>query len=335
MLGGYELTQMLHAFVALGVPDMLVGGPRDVEAMADELEVDASYLHRLLRALASQGILIRDPDDRFGLSPTGRRLTSDAAGSLRPHALADGAEWWWGSWGRLLDSIRTGRPAFELANGGSAYDYMAERPEMARVFSDYMYAMTSEEADAIAEAYDFSTTRLLVDVGGGQGALAHAVLKASPTTRAIVVDTPSVAESANARFAESGLGDRAEAVPGDILHSVPTGGDLYVLRNVIHDWPDDVALAILGACRNAMTPTPDARLLLAGYPVDGSTTRGPMIDLALLVSRGGGSDRSMNTGTCWKRPDSPCSRSSKRAPDRRCSLVVQQPRASCLTSRCP
>ena len=99
----------------------------------------------------------------------------------------------------------------------------------------------------------------MVDVGGGEGALLAAVLRANPGLRGVVFDLPPVAEAAAAALAGQGgagqgLGARAEALGGDMFAAVPPGGDIYMLKSVLHDWADGPAGAVLRAVARRCRP---------------------------------------------------------------------------------
>jgi hypothetical protein len=109
-------------------------------------------------------------------------------------------------------------------------------------------------------AYDISGLRRIVDVGGGQGELLIALLKAHPTITGVLFDLPAAINSAQQNIAAADLMERCTLEAGDFFAAVPSGGDAYVLSTVIHDWLDDKATAILQNCHRAMGKT--GRLLL-------------------------------------------------------------------------
>ena len=132
---------------------------------------------------------------------------------------------------------------------------------------------------------------MLVDVGGGRGTLISAVLNAHPGLRGVLFDLPGVVEAAREELERSGIANRCEAVGGDILSSVPGGGDVYLLSRVIHDWDDEKSILILRNCRAAMART--SKLLLAERTIP--ETIEPSVhaqtqflsDLNMLVRNGG------------------------------------------------
>ncbi len=283
----YDLTQMIYVVVKLGVPDLLANGPRPADELASSVGVHARSLYRLLRAMASLELFAEDSAGRFSLTPLSELLRSGIPGSLRPFALAYGEPWWWSAWGSLLYSVQTGRTAFDHVQGSGLFEFLAQDAQAARIFNANMTAMTSEEAQAVVAAYDFSTTRFLVDVGGGQGALTAAVLHAHPQVRAIIFDLPSVVEEAAHRLESAGIIDRCEVVGGNFFERIPGGGDVYTLKDILHDWDDPQAENILHTCRAAMDRS--ARLLVIERIIrpGKDALAGKLTDISMLVFTGG------------------------------------------------
>jgi hypothetical protein len=130
-----------------------------------------------------------------------------------------------------------------------------------------------------------------VDVGGGQGALLIAILGCTPGARGVLFDLPNVIAAASGVIAASGLADRCDLIAGDFFGQVPTGGDLYLLKRVLHDWNDERAAAILRACRAAMSE--DSRLLVIEHVLapGNAPSWGKLLDLQMLVLSPGGRER--------------------------------------------
>lgn len=275
-------SQAVHVAARLGLADHLRAGPRDADAIAEATGTHAPSLARLLRALASAGVL-HESGDRYTLTPLGEMLRSDGPGSQRSivDSLLGGA--FYRAWGELRHSIETGRPAFEHVFGMHPFDYFAEHPEEAALFNSAMTAFTAAVGPAVLEAFDFSPYRTIVDVGGGHGRLLASILEASPKARGVLYDSPRVVDGAEVSRECKGLAGRIEAVGGDFFESVPGGGDLYILKGVIHDWNDRPALTILRNCRRAMTED-GSLLLIESVLADGDDSPfGRFLDLNMLV----------------------------------------------------
>jgi hypothetical protein len=290
MMNGYRVMQALYAAAALGLADLLAEGPRHSDDLAQAAAAHPPSLRRLLRALASLEVVAETTGGRFALTPLGACLRSGVPGSLRAAAIFFGDKRHWSAWGKLVDSVRTGETVWGPRSGQAFFEMAARDPQGAAIFNDAMTSMTGVLNAAVVDAYDFSGIGVLVDVGGGHGALLCGILAANPDLRGIVFDIAPVIEGTRARIAAAGLGGRCEAVAGDCFRSVPRG-DAYILKAIIHDWTDELSIAILANCRRAMAA--GGRLLLAERVVperiDATPeTQGAVLgDLNMLLLSGG------------------------------------------------
>ncbi len=283
----YNLTQMIYVVVKLGIPDVLVHGPKTADELAASAGMHPPSLFRLMRALASQGVFTEDHADRFGLTPLSELLRSDVPGSFGPFALSYGEPWWWSSWGSLLHAVQTGETAFNYVHGMSLFEYLDQHPKAAQIFNANMSSMTASEAQAVVTAYDFSSTQALVDVGGGHGALAIAILLAHPQIRALVFDLTSVVAGTRVRLESAGLGNRCDVKGGSFFESIPTGGDTYTLKDILHDWDDEQAVAILRNCHHSMSHSAKLLVIERVIPSGDGPMIGKLIDISMLVLSGG------------------------------------------------
>jgi O-methyltransferase domain len=197
------------------------------------VRVDADALYRLLRALASLGIFVETTDARFEMTPAATLLQRNTPGSLRSAAMLYGDELLWRSFGRMLYAIETGRPAFEYVYGQPFYDYLGEHPESAMLFHEAMTGFSEMESEAIIAACDVSQIRTVVDVGGGQGALIAALLRAHQHLEAVIFDRSGPTPDTQNNFAIADIAGRARFIQGDFFNQVPDGGDLYLLKSIL------------------------------------------------------------------------------------------------------
>ena len=289
---GYRLSQAIYVFTKLGIADLLASGPKTADELAHAAGAHAPSLYRLLRAMAACAVVTEPSPGTFALTPSGTCLTQDAPGSVRSAVLLFGSENFWTTWGDLLHCVRTGETAFSHLFGvGGTFDYLPTHPDDAALFNAGMGDVAALTARAIVAAYDFSSARVLVDVGGGRGGLISAILNVHRGLRGILFDLPPVVDAARAELERAGISNRCEAVGGDILFSVPSGGDIYLLSRVIHDWGDEKSILILRNCRAAMART--SKLLLAERTIPETIEPGfhaqaqLLSDLNMLVRNGG------------------------------------------------
>jgi len=258
---GAWVSQAIYVAAKLGIADLLQEGNKACGAIAEATNTHPGALYRLLRALASLDVFAEDAEGRFGLTPLADSLRTTAPGSLRAFAIMVGEPESWAPWGEFLYSVRTGRCAFENVFGAPFFRYMAEHRDATRIYDESMTSRSAAENQAILAAYDFSNASLVIDLGGGQGALLASILKDYSRTKGLLFELPHVIETARNALRTLADSGRSRFVAGDFFEdALPGGGDVYLLKKVIHDWDDEKARTILGACRRAMPRT--ARLLL-------------------------------------------------------------------------
>ena len=290
MVTGYYISRAIYVAATLGIADLLAHGSQPSSALAKATGTHAESLTRVLRLLASVGVFTEQDDRCFALTPLGECLRTGVPGSIRSAALLF-AGITQEAWRDLLYSVRTGEPAFHHLFGMDSFSYMAQHPEEAANFDEAMADFTKGIAIAVAATYDFSQFGTIVDVGGGNGMFLEAVLKAHPTLRGVLFDMPHVAERAQQRIEAVGLAERCKAVGGDFFLEVPSGGEAYILKHVIHDWGDARAVTILKNCHRAMGPQGKLLIVEGVYPshIDQSdASRGAASnDVNMLVCTGG------------------------------------------------
>jgi SAM-dependent methyltransferase len=287
LINGFQISQAIHVAATLGISDHLLGGARTVGELATATGAQPRALYRLLRALAAVGVFEEQADQRFALAPMGECLAANAARSIGPWAAFIGRPYYWQAWGHLLHSVRTGENAFRDIHGTDVWDYRAQHPDEAAIFDQAMTAISRGVGDAVAAAWDFSRAHRIVDIGGGQGALLAAVLRAHRGLHGILFDQPHVVAGADAVLRQAGVIERCEIIAGSFFEAVPEGADAHLLKSILHDWDDTASVAILKNCRRAMAPR--GRVLVI-EPIIGPANDGPeakFSDLNMLVAPGG------------------------------------------------
>lgn len=284
MLSGAFVTQAIHVVAQLGVVDLLRAGPQTAEALAQATGASARPLYRVLRFLASKGLFTEDAAGHFAATPLGRTLESGALGSLREMVMCVGFDDYWSAIGKLPTTARTGASGFTELQGRDFYSYLLENPDKARVFQRGMAGVSGPSAAAVADAFDFSSVRRLVDVGAGNGTYLKAILTAHPTVLGTLFDRPPIVEGARRLLAdEPAVRDRIELVAGDFFAAVPEGADAYILTNILHNWSAEQSIAILANVRRAIAP--GGRLFI-GEPIIGPSSApstSELLDVIMLV----------------------------------------------------
>ncbi len=251
LFNGCRSTQLIYVAAKLQIPDLLAEGPKSSEELAREVRVNAQILHRVLRGLVILRVVVERDGGWFSLGPLGEYLRSGLRDSMRGLAILSG-EVKYPLWSALLHTVRTGEPAFGHVFGSRLFDYYAAHPELSEHFDQTMVTGTRRYAAAIVDAFDLASSNVIVDVGGGHGALLAAILKAHPHLRGILFDSAHVVRGAQPLLESEGVADRCELIAGDFFEAVPSGGDTYILKWILHDWDDERAESILRNCRRAM-----------------------------------------------------------------------------------
>lgn len=287
LVTGYQLAQVVGTIARLGVVDAFASRARAAADVASELGVDAGALERLIRAGATAGLF--EPAENGAWRPTeaGETLRSDAPGRGRDFAIAMTAPGHWLPWMRLGDAVRTGEPVAEEILGVPLWDYYDANPDERDHFAQAMSSNSEIVAEALPAAFDPTPFRTIVDVGGSYGVLLEALLRAAPDARGVIYDLPGVIDGARASLAERGLAGRVEVEGGDFFERVPPGGDLYLLKHILHDWSDERAALILRNARAACEPGVTLLVFEMLLPEPFEPSRASVLDLTMLTVLGG------------------------------------------------
>src|SRR5688500_9548240 len=250
LLGGGIPRYLVYVAAKLGLAEHLEDAPRSSLELAAALGAHEDTLRRVLRAMVGIGLLVEDDEGRFAMTDEGRLLRREAPEAFAGRAIK-GVELGM-AWGGLLNAVLTGEPACEHVFGDGPFPHFARDPAAAALGARLYPGTSSAVAQAIAEAYDFSRSETVVDVGGGDGTVLAAILDRYPHLRGIVLDQPHLMEDAWRAAARHGVDRRTRVVGGDFFESVPAG-DVYVLKTILHDWDDTRAACILERCRDGMS----------------------------------------------------------------------------------
>jgi hypothetical protein len=271
----YVGSRCLHVIASLGVCDAVADVPLRVTDIAAEVGADAAALGRVMRHLASMGVF-EMTDGAFRHNEASRLLTSDHPSGLLPLTRLLGLPIVWDSLKVLEDSVRSGRPGAEFHDPDGFFAYLDAHPAESDTYDQGMTAMTLRRVERIVPHYDFSGFASIADIGGGRGHLLRAVLDQAPSATGILFDRPQVLASFDGD-------DRIAVQPGDFFNDPLPAADCYLLSNVVHDWGDEEAVAILRGLRAASPP--DGTLLLFEFvvPEDAEPFEASDIDIFMLA----------------------------------------------------
>jgi hypothetical protein len=276
---GHAAARCLHVVAKLGIADRIDSTPVSAAELAAGADADADALARILQLLEAHGVFAR-AGGGFVHTPASRLLRADHPKSLRALALMHGMEFFQQSFAQLEYSARTGKTGMSKAFPDGVFAYLRSHPEDSKVFNASMTAKSHQDNAAFVAAYDFSGARTVVDVGGGQGHLLRAVLDADPAIKGIVFDLPE-------GLPEHAASDRMTLQSGDFFKDALPRADLYVVSNVIHDWPDPEARTILSAIARAADAKSRVVLLEAVIPDGPEPHIAKTLDIVMLAVPGG------------------------------------------------
>jgi O-methyltransferase domain/Dimerisation domain len=288
MMGGWA-AQCLATVARLGIADELGERAMDSDELARAAGANSDSMARLLRAAVATGLMTEDEDHRYHSTPAGDCLRSDVPGSMRNLVIAVLAPGHWKPWGDLYDAVMSGQPTAAATLGCDLWDYYDQNNQELRWFARGMSDVSNVVAMDTVAAYDFSRFDMIVDVGGSQGAMLAAALHAAPAARGVLFDRREVIEAGRTAVAAYGLDDRLDTACGDFFQDVPAGGDLYLLKAIVHDWDDTSAKRILQTVRAAAKSSSTLLIVEMVMPdvVTPEATPVTLMDLNMLVLFGG------------------------------------------------
>ncbi len=286
LASGYWISQAIYVAAKLGIADLLKDSPKTASELALATQADEKAVYRLMRALCSVGAFRKAGADKFTITTLGMPLRSNVPGSLRAMVITLG-ETHYAAWAHLLESVKTGTAGFPLAFGAEMFDYLGQNVEAGEIFNHAMTDYSALSSCAVLLSYDFSTTRSLVDVGGGCGRLLTRILRMYPSMQGTLFDMPAVVADAREKLISDPCRERCTLVPGSFLDCVPAGADTYLMSSVIHDWDDEHAIKILKNCWRSMRRHSRIVMLELVVPAGEQVSFSKVLDLNMLVMNGG------------------------------------------------
>ena len=240
----------LRVAATLRIPEHIAAGRAGIAELAAAAGCDRDALHAVLGHLVSQGVFTEESPGRFACNRPAEQLAEssfldlDGIGGRMAH-----------TWGTLLDYVRTGQPAYQRVFGRPFWEDLAAHPPIAAEFDALMGPAGHGVPDFDIElSHGWQSVRTVVDVGGGTGALLASLLRRHPEARGILVDLPGTVARAGEVIESFGVADRVTVAGQSFFDPLPAGADLYLLKSVLNDWPDEPTVAILRRCAEAAPP---------------------------------------------------------------------------------
>lgn len=273
LIYGNWMQQCTYTFAELAFADVIQNSPKTHAELTEEMSLNGIYLKQFLRCVTELGFVSFDTETKqYVLTEFGALLSSSHPYSKRAEARLNGAEYRYMPWGHLKSILKNGNgPQYSPTVELGTLDYLQDKPELLEVFHEAMFKIWKTEDDKIVDAFDFKPFKKVMDMGGGKGSFLMKILEKNPHLEGVVFDLPTT-------FEDTVLGEE-NMLNGDFFKEVPDVADVYSMKNVIHNWPEDKAKQIMINVRKAMesthgidTPIDQKRLLITEniLPDDGS-----------------------------------------------------------------
>ena len=287
IIAGYWVSRTVYLAAKLKLADVVGDNGATLPDIAARTGTCPTELARLMRALASHGFFEREADGRFVQTPLSETLRTGTPGSMRGLAEAELGHDHYESWGDAESCLRQGGTAFERLYNMPVWRYYADNPATEALFGEAMTNFTTIANSGILGSYTFKATRKVVDVGGGYGQFLASILDQQPEANGVLFDLPTLIGDVARKDALTRYGNRVEVLGGDFFESVPIGGDLYLLKFILHDWDDDHSVKILRNVRRAIASDGKLAVVEIVLPPHNEPHIGPLIDLNMMVMTGG------------------------------------------------
>jgi len=286
----FWLLPSLHVAATLNIAEVLRNGPKSIEDISNEVHAHSPSLYRVMRSLSSHGIFKEKENRIFTLNRVSMALL-DGPGSLRYTIIHHLGIVNWVAMGNLLHTVKTGEDAFTHAHGKPIYDYLSEHPEEYELFDKSMSNLSDMGLPLILQACDFSKACKVADIGGGEGFLLSQVLKTYPKLQGFLFDLPEALVKSETMLESNGVGPRTEIVPGNFFEKIPVSADLYILKNILHNWDDAHCLKILSNIKEAMPDGAQVYIIDMVIPENNSPSISKLLDIQMLGIMEGGRER--------------------------------------------
>jgi hypothetical protein len=284
MVENLWLSAAISVATELGIADILKNGAKTISELAGLTATLENPLYRVMRALASNDIFKESGNKRFSLTPLAVTMQED---EMKYFILQHLHKMHFQIFGEMMYSLRTGKNASELFMEGGLFNNLSIDPVKNEMFNKAMANTSAMQAAALLPVFPFYKHKNIIDIGGGQGFLLIAILSKYVNLKGTVFDLPHVVCHAIQQFEKYGIAGRAKAESGSFFEAIPPGGDLYLLKNILHDWDDEDCIKILQNIKLVLPPDGKLLIIEAVIKEDNNPSFGKMLDLLMMVSVSG------------------------------------------------
>jgi|WetSurMetagenome_2_1015567.scaffolds.fasta_scaffold116858_2 C-methyltransferase len=286
----FWLLPCLRVAAELDIAGLIGEKPLTIAELAKMTGSDPESLFRIMRALTSNGIFKLRKDGKYINSPMSKALV-DGEGSLRYVIMQHLGRFNWSAFNELGYSVRTGEDAVQKVYGKRIYDYLAENREESELFDRSMTNLAELAIEPVLSAYDFSKYHTIADIGGGEGLLLSAILFKNTSVKGILSDLPEGLARAETILKKYNVSDRIKIIPGNFFESLPSGADLYLLKNILHNWSDEDCIRILKNIKGILPEKGTIVIMEMMIEEDNKPSFGKLIDIQMMVFMKKGKER--------------------------------------------
>jgi hypothetical protein len=274
----------------LDIAGILEKEPLSIEQLSERTGSDPQALFRMMRALSSENIFKRTKDGLYKNTKLSKVL-AEGKGSLRFTLMQHLGAISWTVFNDLSYSIKTGKSAFSKVYGMKIYEYLSEHPVESALFDRSMTNLSEISIEPILSAFDFSKYKIIADIGGGEGLLLSSILYKNKKSRGILFDLPEGLNHPETIFGKFGVADRVQVIQGSFFTTAPAGADVYLLKNILHNWSREESVKILNNIRNVMPSHAKILILEMIADEENHASFGKLIDLQMMVFMEEGKER--------------------------------------------
>jgi hypothetical protein len=289
----FWIAKAIGVACELNIADILVHRPMKIEEIATATQTNPEALYRLMRALAGEGIFKESKDGIFSNTPLSKGL-AEGKGSMKNMILHQFNETNWKIIGNLGLSVLSGKSAAREMWGTDAFTHLEKNPDKNEMYNKAMTDTSALTSLVFLAAYSFKKDKYIIDIGGGEGYLLSMILNKYKHLKGVVYDLPHVVKTAGQNFKKFGVEDRAMLEAGNFFETVPSGGDIYIMKNILHAFDDKLCINLLENVNKAMEAGKKLLIMEAVIEADNQPAYGKMFDLQMLIGTDGGKERTRN-----------------------------------------
>ncbi len=286
----FWIAKAIGVACELNIADIIDSGHKSIDEIAEKCDADPDSLYRLMRALASDGIFKETDKKAFINTPQSNAL-KEGKGSMKYMIEHQLGETNLAMLPELTNSIKTGESVAHKLFGTDIFEHLKNHPDKNELYNKAMSNTSDIFSEVFVAYYDFSGIKKLIDVGGGEGYLISRILTDYPDMQGVVFDQSHVVKTGSKIFEKFGVRDRAEAVAGSIFEEIPSGGDGYIMKNILHIFDDKTCIRILKNIKSSMPANGMVLIAETVISEDNKPEFGKLFDLQMLIGTEGGKER--------------------------------------------